>query len=91
MIRMESRSRITVESSGTAEDYALKAILEFNKGFKQVELYAASDDVCKLVDTYLIMKQRMGEALKVVSADIGTARPRGRNSGYLSIIVERLA
>lgn len=88
---MESRSRINVTSSSSAEDYALQAILEFNKGFKQVELYADSDNACKLVDVYLIMKQRMGEALRVVSADIGSSRPRGRNAGYLSIIIERLA
>jgi DNA-binding protein len=88
---LEGRSRINVSSSGTAEDYALQAILEFNKGFKQVELYADSDDACKLIDAYLIMKQRMGEALRLASADVGSSRPRGRNQGYMSIILERLA
>lgn len=88
---MQSRSRIEVEEQGTAEDYALRAILEFNKGFSQVELYATNDAVCKLVEAYIIVKERMGEAVRVVSADIGTARPRNRNVGYLSVIIERLA
>ncbi len=88
---MEGRSRITVTEQGTAEDYALKAILEFNRGYKQVELYAVGDDICKLVDALLIIRERMGEALKIDSADIGAVRPRGRGTSYLSVIVRRLA
>ncbi|MGC9071506.1 MAG: DNA-binding protein [Acidilobus sp.] len=88
---MQGKSRVVVEDQGTAEDYALKAILEFNKGFSQVELYATEDSVCKLVETYLIVKERMGEAVRVAAADIGTARPRNRNVSYLSVIIERLA
>jgi len=38
---LQGRSRIVVEEQGTAEDYALRAILEFNKGFSQVEFYAS--------------------------------------------------
>ncbi|MGC9210354.1 MAG: DNA-binding protein [Acidilobus sp.] len=88
---MQSRSKVVVEDQGTAEDYALKTILEFNKGFSQVELYATEDSICKLVEAYIIVKERMGEAVRVVGADIGTARPRNRNVSYLSVVLERLA
>ena len=91
MAAQPSRSRITVTGQGSAEDYAIQAILEFNKGFKEVELTATGDDVCKLVEAILIMKERMGEALKIGMADIGSARPRGKGSSYLTVIVERLA
>jgi len=49
------------------------------------------DMVCKLVDAYLAVKERMGEAVKVVSADIGVTKFRNRNVSYLSLIIERLA
>ncbi|ESQ21770.1 MAG: hypothetical protein CISAcid_01380 [uncultured Acidilobus sp. CIS] len=88
---MQGRSRIVVEEQGTAEDYALKAILEFNKGFSQVEFYATEDMVCKLVDAYLAVKERMGEAVKVVGADIGVTKFHNRNVSYLSLVIERLA
>jgi len=83
---LQGRSRIVVEEQGTAEDYALRAILEFNKGFSQVEFYAV-----EVVDAYLAVKERMGEAVKVVGADIGVTKFHNRNVSYLSLVIERLA
>jgi DNA-binding protein len=86
---VEERSRIIV-SKEPVEDYALQAILELNKGAKQIELTGSGDYICKVAEVYQAMKARLGESLKIVSSDIGSIKVKGKKSSYLTIVVEKL-
>ncbi|MGC8573122.1 MAG: DNA-binding protein [Caldisphaera sp.] len=85
---MEERIKINL-GKDPAEDYALQAILELNKGSKQIELTGVGENVCKVAEVYLAMKSRLGENLKISSSSIGTSKYKGKKSSYLTIVIEK--
>ncbi|AFZ70566.1 archaeal DNA-binding protein [Caldisphaera lagunensis DSM 15908] len=87
---MEERVKINLGKEAI-EDYALQAILELNKGTKQVEITGVGENVCKVAEVYLAMKSRLGDSLKIVSSLIGTSKTKGKKSSYLTIVIEKTA
>ncbi len=85
---MEEKVKINLGKEAI-EDYALQAILELNKGTKQIEITGIGENICKVAEVYLAMKSRLGENLKIVSSFIGTSKNKGKKSSFLTIVVEK--
>ncbi|MEB2793503.1 MAG: DNA-binding protein [Caldisphaeraceae archaeon] len=85
---MEGKYKVNV-GKDPAEDYALQAIFELNRGINQVEIVGYAENICKVVDVFLEMKSRLGDSLKISSHEIGSTKIKGKRSNYLKIVVEK--
>ena len=87
MKKTTTTARLIIGSK-PAEDYALQAIMEFHRGSEVVELYGVSDNICKVVDVYLLIRDRLGEALEYLGGEIGSVRGKGRRRNYLLLRIK---
>ena len=80
--------RVTIGSRGLPEEYVLGLIVEFNRGVRRAVLTAYNDNICRLVEVYSMLRDRLGDSIYIVKGTTGTRRDRGRRRLYLEIVVE---
>ncbi len=85
---MNERGELSVGSKPLG-DYIVSAAILFNQGYKQVLIKGRGSNISKAVALYNALKERMGDALKLVNVRIGSNEVRGKIVSYIEILVER--
>jgi len=71
-------------------DYIVSAAILFNQGYRQVLIRGRGNNISKAVALYNALKERMGDALKLVDVRIGSNEIRGRIVSFIEILIERV-
>ncbi len=82
-----AREELIMISRGDVSEYALKAIIALRESREDevVVLKGRGDNICKAIDVYNEIKSRLGDALKLVSVNIGSERAGRRKLSYIEI------
>lgn len=80
--------KITIGRRGTALEYALQVIVDFNRGMERVGLIAYGREICKLADVVANLRERLGPSVRIVGWEIDNRKVRGRRESYLYVELE---
>ncbi len=85
---MSKQGEVSVGSKPLG-DYIVSAAILFNQGYRKVLIRGRGNNIFKAVALYNALKDRMGEALRLIDVRIGSNEVRGRIVSYIEILVER--
>lgn len=71
-------------------DYLVSAAILFNQGIKRVVLRGRGENISKTVALYNALKDRMGDAIRLIDVKIGSEEIKGKIVSYIEIKVERV-
>ena len=71
-------------------DYLVSAAILFNQGIKRVTLRGRGENISKTVALYNALKDRMGDAIKLIDVKIGSEEIKGKIVSYIEIKIERI-
>ncbi|MCE4600774.1 MAG: hypothetical protein F7C38_04335 [Desulfurococcales archaeon] len=84
-MRSHSVPRIVVKRRGSVLEYALRVIVEFNRGFERIGLIGYGRDVCVLADVVAEVRRRLGGSVEIVGWEIDSRRVGGGRESYLYV------
>lgn len=85
---MELIGKVSV-GNGHAADYAFDVIVMFNKGYRKVVVRGRGDRISKAVVVANLVRDRMGDAVRIADIKIGSEDRRGRLVSFIEIELER--
>ncbi len=85
---VKAERKITIVKGIPVTDYVLEIIAEFNKGYRRIALYAVGDNICKLANIVSLIKDRIGDGVRIVDWRIGSKRRMGERYTFLEITLE---
>ena len=78
---------VVVSRSKSVMDYTLEVITLLNQGMDEVKIKGVGREISKAVDVYNSVKDRLGDGVDLVNAEIGTEK--GKKTSYIVITVAR--
>ncbi len=70
--------------------YVLAVIVMFNQGVDEVVIKARGEAISKAVEVYNALRDRLGDSIELVGAEIGSEYTRSRRTSYIKIRVRRV-
>lgn len=70
--------------------YVLAVIVMFNQGVDEVVIKARGEAISKAVEIYNALRDRLGDSIELVNAEIGSEYMRSRRTSYIKIKVRRV-
>ncbi len=70
--------------------YVLAVIVMFNQGVDEVVIKARGEAISKAVEVYNALRDRLGDSIELVGAEIGSEYTRARRTSYIKIKVRRV-
>ncbi|BFH74349.1 DNA-binding protein [Sulfurisphaera javensis] len=83
-------NEILISRAKRTEDYVLDVIVMFNQGYDEVELKGVGNSIYKAVEVYNLLKDRLGDGIKLEKTDIGSEVKDRRRISYISIRLKRV-
>ncbi len=86
---MAQADNVVVIGKKSIPDYVLDVILKFNEGYDEVIIRGRGQMICKAVDVYNALKNKLGDSLQLVSVNIDSDNVGNRLISYIEIRVRR--
>ncbi len=79
-----------VVGSRPLRSYLLDIIVSFNNGIDLVEIRGRGKNIYRAVTLYNMLKNRLGDNVKLERVEIGSTSEKGRRVSFIKIIVKRV-